>query len=223
MFGQNRYDRPGKGIDPNAPAKTGAALFWDVIAREFWGLLWLNLLFLLHCLPIVTIGASYSAMQSVLVRMLRDKPGDVGPDFRRGFKANWKQSTLFTVIGVVYTGILVVAYYFYQSMFPLFSYVMLWFSVMGFSVALYLYPLLVSVELSSKHLLKNSFFLGIIGLKQVVILLISYLLIAFFAVLLFPFSALCALLFGPVALAYLNCFFTYPVIIAYVVEQKTEA
>ena len=49
--------KEGPGIAKDAPAKTGLALLADVVARNWWELVQLNLLVLLCCLPLVTIPA----------------------------------------------------------------------------------------------------------------------------------------------------------------------
>ena len=55
------YLKEGPGIAKDAPEKTGAAWVGETLAREFWQLVKLNVLFLLCCLPVVTFGAARSA------------------------------------------------------------------------------------------------------------------------------------------------------------------
>ena len=99
------YVKPGPGIDKDAPPKTGLALFFEIFIREFWALVKLNVLFLLTCIPIVTIGAAMGAMTKVTVRMVRDIPNDVWYDYWRGFRENWKASTVLGLItALVYGG-----------------------------------------------------------------------------------------------------------------------
>ena len=49
------FAKNGPGIDKDAPPKTGLALFIDIYRREWWNIFKLNLLFLLFCIPVVTI------------------------------------------------------------------------------------------------------------------------------------------------------------------------
>ena len=53
----------------------------------------LNLIFLLCCLPIITIGASVTALYSVTLKMSRDQEGYIARSFFKAFKANFKQAT----------------------------------------------------------------------------------------------------------------------------------
>ena len=50
------YLKEGPGVAKDAPEKTGAAWVGETLAREFWQLVKLNVLFLLCCLPVVTFG-----------------------------------------------------------------------------------------------------------------------------------------------------------------------
>lgn len=49
------YNKPGKGIDKNAPKKKGLNLFYDTYFRKFWDIIKLNLLFLVTSLPALAI------------------------------------------------------------------------------------------------------------------------------------------------------------------------
>lgn len=51
----------------------------------------LNILWLIFSLPIVTIGASTTAVFYVTNKMAEDTEGYVGRQFLKGFKENWKQ------------------------------------------------------------------------------------------------------------------------------------
>lgn len=54
----------------------------------------INLLFLLVSIPIVTIGAGYSAMYSVTMKLVKNEEGVVTKQFFKAFKENLKQSTV---------------------------------------------------------------------------------------------------------------------------------
>lgn len=57
-------------------------------------LILLNLLFLLCCLPLVTIGAAVTAMYTVTFRNLNGKGSHVCRSFLSAFRANFKNATL---------------------------------------------------------------------------------------------------------------------------------
>lgn len=58
----------------------------------------LNLLFIVTSIPIVTIGASVTAMDSVFFKRKEKRTDDVKKEFMRDFKANFKNSTIIWLI-----------------------------------------------------------------------------------------------------------------------------
>lgn len=59
--------------------------------QSLWDILKLNFMWLIFCIPIVTIGGSTIAAFSVLLRMSEDQEGNVIKDFWKAFRENWKQ------------------------------------------------------------------------------------------------------------------------------------
>ena len=62
--------------------------------QSLWDILKLNFMWVIFCIPIVTIGGSTIAAFSVLLRMSEDQEGNVIKDFWKAFKENWKQGIL---------------------------------------------------------------------------------------------------------------------------------
>ena len=58
----------------------------------------LNLVTLICCLPVVTIGASLTAMHYVLLKMVRNRESYIVRSFFKSFKANFKQATIIWMI-----------------------------------------------------------------------------------------------------------------------------
>ena len=73
-------------FDPNGKMMD---LLWKPIHIMF-----LNLLWVLFSLPIVTIGASTTALYSVLIKMRNDKEGKLFRDFWDAFRGNFRQATI---------------------------------------------------------------------------------------------------------------------------------
>lgn len=59
--------------------------------QSLWDILKLNFMWIIFCIPIVTIGGSTIAAFSVLLRMSEDQEGNVIKDFWKAFRENWKQ------------------------------------------------------------------------------------------------------------------------------------
>lgn len=164
------YSKAGPGVDRNAPKKKGIPLFIEILSREFTTLLKLNLIFLVSCLPIVTIGPAIGAMASVTLKMVRDKPVDIYYDFKQGFKKNWKQSLLLGILGGLITITIICAFLFYIQLEGLVYYSMMF--IIGVVIItigtswLYVYPMAVGVDLKLKEIIKNSLLLSIKHIKN---------------------------------------------------------
>jgi len=77
---------------------------WRFIGK-FWDLLIVNLLWVICCIPVVTIGASTTALYYVTLRLVRDEDGYTIRSFFKSFKENFKQATviwlIFLAVGLV--------------------------------------------------------------------------------------------------------------------------
>ena len=61
-------------------------------------LIWLNLLWFLCCLPVVTIGAATTALYSVTLKYARDEEGYLTRSFFQAFRQNFRQSTIIWLV-----------------------------------------------------------------------------------------------------------------------------
>lgn len=71
-------------------------------------ILWLNVLYIICCIPIITIGAATTSLYYVTMKMAKNEEGYVAQDFFKSFKQNFKQSTciwaIFLVVIIMLTG-----------------------------------------------------------------------------------------------------------------------
>lgn len=94
--------------------KRGSAMFsgffnydnpvWRFIGK-FWDVIVLSILWTVCSIPIVTVGASTTAMYYVTLKLVRDEDGYTIRSFFKSFKENFKQSTIiwmiFLVVGIL--------------------------------------------------------------------------------------------------------------------------
>ncbi|MEG0570734.1 MAG: DUF624 domain-containing protein [Oscillospiraceae bacterium] len=217
FLGFGNYSKPGKGVNKDEPQKKRFFYFFELYFRKFWGLIKLNLLFVLTSLPIVTIGASLSAMSYILRNYNDEKPIFLWADYMKSFKQNFKVSTIVWLIDVVLIFLLVQSYFFYSAAVETswFYYIPLAF-IMFFGIVVifsnfYIYLLIASVNLKLKGLIKNAVYLSFLGVKTNVITLIIF---SAFAIAIFYFGVL-FLPFLPFALVLLPVFSTIGFIIVY--------
>ncbi len=132
---------------------------------------YLNLLWLLCSLPIVTIGAATTALYYTSLKIIRDEEGHVGAAFFRSFKENFKQGTVLWLI-MLAAGLFLGAdgYILYHLrkisegpaavLWTLVLAVVIAAAIVYVIVLLYLFPLLASVSNTNAAMLKNSFLIG---------------------------------------------------------------
>ncbi len=64
-------------------------------------LFWLNLLYILCCIPVVTVGAATTALYYVTLKMAKDEEGYITRSYFKSFKENFIQATIIWVILLV--------------------------------------------------------------------------------------------------------------------------
>ena len=102
MFLQSDYnDLMPSEPDNGGPPKTGLALFLDILGNQCTALLMVNLLFLLGCIPVVTIPLSLYAMNHVIRRIILNQPVRCFRDYWDAFRRDWKRGYLAFLLTVL--------------------------------------------------------------------------------------------------------------------------
>ncbi len=143
---------------------------------KFADLVTLNLLWIVCCLPIVTIGASTTALYYVLLKMVKGEESYIAKDFFHSFLENFKQATR---IWVIFCGIGSILYFdFYFSAHAGGEGTRLLFLPFALITALlimtvcYVFPVLSFFKNSTKKTLKNSFFMALAHLPYTILIVI---------------------------------------------------
>ena len=76
----------------------------------------LNVLCILCCIPVVTAGASITAMFYVTMKMVRNEEAYIARSFFKSFKENFRQATVINIIMLVIAGVLYVDFRVAKSM-----------------------------------------------------------------------------------------------------------
>ena len=90
MFFNSDY----KDLMPDHPEPDDNPSFFGLLGRNCGALLKANLLFLLGCVPVVTLPLSLLAMNRVIRQIVRDQPVECFRVFRETFRRGWKQGYL---------------------------------------------------------------------------------------------------------------------------------
>lgn len=95
------WTKEGAGIDKNAPPLTGLALFLDIIKREWWEMVKLNLLFIIASLPVVTMPAAMLAMARISVSFANDENTYLLRDFLEALRKFALRGTALVVLSAL--------------------------------------------------------------------------------------------------------------------------
>ena len=132
---------------------------------------YLNLLWFVCSLPIITVGASTTALYYVSLKLVRDEGTSLTRQFFHAFRENFKQGTALWLIllgaGLFLAGDGYILYHLRQSSAGTMA--VIWTLVLAVVIAatvvyvielLFIFPLLASVSNTNKAMLKNAFLIG---------------------------------------------------------------
>lgn len=147
----------------------------------------LNLIFMLSCIPIVTIGASISALHSVCLKIVRGQESYMWQGFWKAFRQNFKQGTVLWIISIVILFVIHMDFTILNAGdHPLFGYVKVALgsvTAVLFSMFIYVFPIISHFKCTIRQAIKNSLFMTIGHLPFSILLVVMYGLIFFLATL----------------------------------------
>lgn len=175
----------GRLFNLDSPLMSGLSKLADLIC--------LNIIALICCIPIFTIGASLTALNYVVLKIVRDEEGYIIKSFFKSFKQNFRQATIIwllvmliglLIIGdfwiIIYSGVQIPKWIMIALLAAVF---LLLLSVM------HIFPLLSRFDNTIKNTIKNSFLMGILNLPRTLGMIVCWvipLIIMFYAVRLLP-------------------------------------
>ena len=171
---------------------------------------YLNLLWFLCSIPIITIGASTTALYYASLKIVRDEDNHVGAQFFRSFRENFRQATVIWLIllglGLFLGADGYIVYHLRQSslgpagvLWTLVLAVLIAAAVVYVIVLLHVFPLLASVSNTNTAMLKNAFLIGTHYLFATILVFavhfaMFFVVVAWFTPLIVFGEGLCALL-----------------------------
>ena len=136
----------------------------------------LNIICLICCIPIVTAGASITAMYYVTLKMVRNEEAYIVRSFFKSFKENFKQATVINLILIVVGVILYLDMHVAKAM-PgsagqIFHVIFVAFAIVYFVLTLYVYPVLARFYNSTGNTIKNALLMSIRHLPYTVVMVL---------------------------------------------------
>lgn len=135
-------------------------------------LLILNILFLLFSVPIITIGASYTALSYTMLKIVRKEDTYVWRDFWSSFKSNFKQATAMWLIAIPFVFFLsfdLIMWFNDPTLLPKplkVTTVIVVFIVA--SIVIYAFPILSHFDNTVRNTLKNAFLVAAINIPYTI-------------------------------------------------------
>lgn len=153
------FDRPGPGVEKDAPPKKGIFRWWEIFVRNFNDMLLANICFLVCALPTLAcllmfyvtcaqgapwvlmlvvnipcaalLGPALAALHRLTLLMCRDIPFFTWYEFKKAFKQNFKQGALAMMLLAVLADMIIMNLYLMTVMenYPAFTVFMLLLSI----------------------------------------------------------------------------------------------
>ena len=135
----------------------------------------LNVMCIICCLPIVTAGASITALYTITMKMVRGEESYIFKGFLKAFKENFKQSTIIWLIMAV-LGIFVFVDYQAASLLPenmsnLFRILIGALIIFYLMVLSYIFPYTARFANNIKNIFKNSLLIAILNLPWTILVI----------------------------------------------------
>ena len=171
-------------------------------------LMLLNVIALICCIPVITIGASLTALYYMALKIVRNEEVYIFKGFWNSFKQNLKQATVVWLIQLVVMFILYLDYKVTfgnpDMTFPLpIQVIVLVTAVVLIAIFIFIYPVMSKFDNTLKDTFKNTFLMVFMQMPKIIVMAVLWILplvVAIFAFQLFPL----VVLFGMSLPAYLS-------------------
>ena len=191
----------------------------------------LNVLFIVFSIPIVTIGASATAMYTVALKMVRDEDSYIIRGFWKAFKSNFKQSTIIWLIMLFVGAFLGLDLYLTSnidtSVMNVLRYVFYFIAAIYAIMLSFVFPLQCKFENTVVNTLKNSLLMGIAHfipwtLLILILNVIPIVVLLFFTTIFMAAGLPIMLICGFAAIAYFNCKMFNRIFKRYIPDENEE-
>jgi len=137
----------------------------DMVSNLFFGTIPLMSIFI--CLPLITVGPAQAGMTYILRNYSREEHAFIWGDFKEHALKNFKQSMIVGLINTVFTVLVILDIYFYLNfrtdnllIVAASAFIIVAF-VIFMMMSMYIYPMMVTFDLTIKQLYKNAFLFAI--------------------------------------------------------------
>lgn len=195
---------------------------WRFIAK-LWDVLILNLIWMVCCIPVFTIGASTTALYYVMLKVADDSDSHHLQLFFKSFRMNFKQSTVIWLVMLAVGAVIAVDIRFFSvsgivsgAAKNIIVYLLLVGAVVYAAVFLYIFPLQCRFYNKIRKTFVNALLMSIKHFPQTILMLVADGLIILLTVTRFPLLVF----WGGGLIAFANSFFFNRIFVKYMPEKK---
>lgn len=149
--------------------------FWEFMTN-MTNVLFVGLIWLICCLPIITIGASTTALYDYSLQLANSTDGYVLKSFFKAFRNNFVKSTVLWILMLLGTGFLVVDAYICLRMGTTLSrflfFAIIAIGILYLIICIYIFPVLAYFQVNVKEAIKHAFIMGVGNLPLTLLIII---------------------------------------------------
>lgn len=139
-------------------------------------LLWLNLLAAVCCVPVITIGASMTALNYMTLKMVRNEECYITRGFFKSFKQNFRQATIIWLVILLVAGVIFADFVIMNNVGHSFNRVVrILVTIVGVIVTFtvtYIFPLLAKFDNTVFRTIKNAFVISVLQFPKTILMII---------------------------------------------------
>ena len=139
-------------------------------------LMWLNILTLVCCMPIITTGAAMTALHYSALKIARNEECYITKDYFKSFKENFKQATVIWLIQLFIILVLVGDFYIIEKaeveLGSKMQLLLMIVAIMVLFTSMFIYPVLAKFENTILQTIKNSFFIGVLQFPKTILMMV---------------------------------------------------
>ena len=139
-------------------------------------LMWLNILTLICCIPVITVGPALTALHYMALKMARDEECYITRDYFKSFKLNLRQGIVIWLIELVIVSLLIGDFLILQNSEVAFGepmrVILMVVAVLVLFLFTFVYPVLAKFDNTVMRTLKNALFIGILQFPKTILMMI---------------------------------------------------
>lgn len=189
----------------------------------------LNFLFLICCIPIVTIGASFTAAYYVALKKVRGEESYIARSFFHSFKQNFRQSTIiwliFLFLGILLSFDFQIIKSLEGSFAVILNYLMIVAAFFSIMIFLYVFPILARFYNPIKTTLKNALLMAVRHLPYTILMVAitaGFLFITFLNYTSLAYGLLIWIIIGFALIIFINSYFFRKIFDCYMPSEEQE-